>query len=80
VASNLADKFEEMADAVPHRLVLVAGDERVTFGDLEGRANRLAHHLADHGVGPRACVGLVARNSVPFVVSFLACFKLRACS
>jgi acyl-CoA synthetase (AMP-forming)/AMP-acid ligase II len=78
VASNLADKFEEMADAVPHRHVLVAGEERVTFGDLECRANRLAHHLAGHGVGPGACVGLVARNSVPFVVSFLACFKLRA--
>jgi acyl-CoA synthetase (AMP-forming)/AMP-acid ligase II len=78
VASNLADKFEEMADAVPRRLVLAAGDERVTFGDLEARANRLAHHLAGHGVGPGACVGLAARNSVPFVVSFLACFKLRA--
>jgi acyl-CoA synthetase (AMP-forming)/AMP-acid ligase II len=78
VANNLADKFEEMADAVPHRLVLIGKGERVTFAELEGRANRLAHHLASHGVGPGARVGLVARNSVPFVVSFLACFKLRA--
>jgi acyl-CoA synthetase (AMP-forming)/AMP-acid ligase II len=78
VASNLADKFEEMADAVPHRLVLIGKGDRVTFAELEGRANRLAHHLASHGVGPGASVGLVARNSVPFVVSFLACFKLRA--
>jgi acyl-CoA synthetase (AMP-forming)/AMP-acid ligase II len=78
VASNLADKFEEMADAVPHRLVLIGKGERVTFAELEGRANRLAHHLAAHGVGSGARVRLVARNSVPFVVSFLACFKLRA--
>lgn len=78
MASNLADKFEEMADAVPRRLVLIGKGERVTFAELEGRANRLAHHLAAHGVGPGARVGLVARNSVPFVVSFLACFKLRA--
>jgi acyl-CoA synthetase (AMP-forming)/AMP-acid ligase II len=78
VASNLADKFEEMADVVPHRLLLIGGDERVTFAGLEARANRLAHHLGARGVGPGARVGLVARNSVPFVVSFLACFKLRA--
>jgi acyl-CoA synthetase (AMP-forming)/AMP-acid ligase II len=78
VASNLADKFEEMAEAVPDRLVLVGGDERVTFGELEARANRLAHYLAGHGVRAGASVGLVARNSVPFVVSFLACLKLRA--
>jgi 3-oxocholest-4-en-26-oate---CoA ligase len=78
VANNLADKFEEMADAVPHRLVLIGNGERVTFAELEARANRLAHHLASHGVGPGARVGLVARNGVPFVVSFLACFKLRA--
>jgi len=78
VANNLADKFEEIADTVPSRLVLTGGSERVTFAELEARANRLAHHLAARGVGPGACVGLVARNSVPFVVAFLACFKLRA--
>jgi 3-oxocholest-4-en-26-oate---CoA ligase len=78
VANNLADKFEEMADVVPHRLVLIGRGERVTFAELEARANRLAHHLAARGVGPGARVGLVARNGVPFVVSFLACFKLRA--
>jgi acyl-CoA synthetase (AMP-forming)/AMP-acid ligase II len=78
VASNLADKFEEMADVVPHRPVLIGNGERVTFAELDARANRLAHHFAAHGVAPGARVGLVARNSVPFVVSFLACFKLRA--
>src|ERR1700716_3057819 len=78
VANNLADKFEEMADAVPHRLALVGGDQRVTFGELEARANQLAHHLANHGVGRDTAVALAARNSVPFVVAFLACFKLRA--
>jgi acyl-CoA synthetase (AMP-forming)/AMP-acid ligase II len=78
VANNLADKFEEMADVVPTRVALVGGDERVTFGDLDRLANQLAHHLADHGVGRDLSVGLVARNSVPFVVSFLACLKLRA--
>jgi hypothetical protein len=75
---NLADKFEEMADAAPQRLALIGGFERVTFRELDARANKLAHHLATQGVGRDDVVGRVARNSVPFVVALIACFKLRA--
>ena len=57
MANNLADRFEQMADVVPSRVALVDGDERVTFGELERRANQLAHHLADHRVGPGLSVG-----------------------
>jgi acyl-CoA synthetase (AMP-forming)/AMP-acid ligase II len=78
VTNNLADRFEEMADAVPNRFALISVDELVTFGELDARANRMAHHLADHGVRAHEAVGLMARNSVAFVVSFLACFKIRA--
>jgi acyl-CoA synthetase (AMP-forming)/AMP-acid ligase II len=78
MANSLADKFEDMADATPDRIALVSGDQRVTFGELESQANQLAHHLAANGVGRDDTVGLVARNSIPFVVAFVACFKLRA--
>jgi 3-oxocholest-4-en-26-oate---CoA ligase len=78
VADNLADRFEEMADAAGGRLALVHGRQRVTYSGLEAQANRLAHHLAAHGVGPGDHVGLVGRNSVPWVAALLACFKLRA--
>ena len=78
MTNNLADRFEAIVDVVPGRLALVGGDERVTYGELEARANQLAHHLAANGVGLGASVGLVARNSIPFVVGFLACLKLRA--
>jgi acyl-CoA synthetase (AMP-forming)/AMP-acid ligase II len=78
MANNLADKFEAMVDAAPDRLALIDGDDRITFRELDARANQLAHHFAAQGVGRDAAVGLVARNSVPFVVALLACFKLRA--
>src|SRR4051812_32165071 len=79
MADNLADRFEAMADAVPHRLALIdRRGTRVTYAELEADANRMAHHLAAHGVGRDDAVGLVARNSIPWVVAFLACFKLRA--
>ena len=52
MAFNMADLFEHTVDLVADREVLVVGDERRTYGQLEERANRLAHHLAD-GRAPR---------------------------
>ena len=47
---NMADLFERVADAVPDRECLVAGDRRLTYRQLDERATRLAHWLADQGV------------------------------
>jgi non-ribosomal peptide synthetase component F len=42
---NLADLFEIVVDAVPDREALVAGQVRLSFRELDARANRLAHVL-----------------------------------
>jgi len=75
---NIADLFEAAADSVPEREVLVAGAARRTYAELERRANRLAHHLAAHGVSRGEHVGIHAFNCVEFVEGMLACYKLRA--
>jgi acyl-CoA synthetase (AMP-forming)/AMP-acid ligase II len=78
VANNLADKFEAMADAAPGRMCVIDRDQRLTYADVEALANRFAHHLADHGIGPGDAVALASRNSAPWIVAFLAALKLRA--
>src|SRR5262245_55269093 len=45
---------------------------------MEERANRLAHHLQAHGIGPGDHVGIYALNSVEWVETLWAVFKLRA--
>jgi 3-oxocholest-4-en-26-oate---CoA ligase len=75
---NLADLFEQVVDAFPDREYLVAGDQRRTFAAMDERANRLAHHLAGHGIGPGDHVGIYAHNSAEWVESLWAIFKLRA--
>jgi 3-oxocholest-4-en-26-oate---CoA ligase len=75
---NLADLFELVVDAVPDRLVVVAGERRLTYADLDERANRLAHRLAAAGVGPGDSVGLQLVNGPEYLEGMLACFKLRA--
>jgi acyl-CoA synthetase (AMP-forming)/AMP-acid ligase II len=78
MALNMADLFEHAVDAFPARVALICGDRQVTYRRLEDEANRLAHHLAGHGVGPGDHVGLYARNSVEAVETLLAIIKLRA--
>jgi acyl-CoA synthetase (AMP-forming)/AMP-acid ligase II len=75
---NLGDLFEGVADAVAERPALVAGDVRLTFRQLDERADRLAHHLDASGVGPGDHVALAMRNGNEYLEAMLAAFKLRA--
>jgi 3-oxocholest-4-en-26-oate---CoA ligase len=75
---NLADLWEKVVDTVPQHEALVCGDLRLTYAEVDERANRLAHHLAAQGVGPGDHVALYLYNGVEYVESMLAAFKLRA--
>lgn len=75
---NLADLFELVADAVPDRLALVAGDVRLTFAELDARADRVAAVLAEAGVGPGDRVSILSPNRAEWLETQLAAFKLRA--
>ena len=75
---NLCDLFELVVDAVPDREAMVAGDRRLTYGELDRRANRLAHHLLATGVRAGDHVGLQLLNGTEYVEAMLAAFKIRA--
>ena len=74
---NLADLFEIVADTVPDRLALVAGDARLTYAGLDGRANRFAHHLISLGLAGGSHVGILARNRAEWVEAMIGCYKAR---
>jgi 3-oxocholest-4-en-26-oate---CoA ligase len=75
---NLADLFEQAADAWPGRPYLTAAGVKRTYGEMDARANQLAHHLAQQGIGPGDHVGIYGLNSVQWVEALWALFKLRA--
>lgn len=74
---NLADLFEHVADTVPDRLALVAGEVRLTYRELDERANRVAHWLIDQGVRPGQHVGVLSWNRAEWLETMIGCFKAR---
>lgn len=78
MAFNIADLFEYTADVVPDRIALVFGDTRLTFAELDERANRLANGMAELGITTGDKVGIYGPNSIEWVEGLLACYKLRA--
>jgi 3-oxocholest-4-en-26-oate---CoA ligase len=75
---NLADLYEIVADAVPDRLALVAGDRRLTYAQLDERANCFAHHLLDHDVEPGDKVAIYSFDRAEWVEAMLGAYKARA--
>jgi amino acid adenylation domain-containing protein len=67
--------FEGRAAATPDAVALVLGDERLPYGELNARADRLARRLKARGVGRESLVGVCLQRSVDLVTALLAILK-----
>lgn len=67
--------FEAQAERTPDATAVVCGSRRLTYRELNGRANQLAHRLIQHGVGPEVLVGVCVERSPEMLVTVLAVLK-----
>ncbi|WP_394543881.1 non-ribosomal peptide synthase/polyketide synthase [Azorhizophilus paspali] len=67
--------IEEQVGRTPEAVALVFGEQEMSYGELNGRANRLAHRLVELGVGPDVPVGIAVERGVEMVVGLLAILK-----
>jgi amino acid adenylation domain-containing protein len=67
--------FEAQVERTPDALALTFGEQRLTYRELDSRANQLAHHLRQTGVGPDTLVGILMSPSVEMVVSVFGVLK-----
>ncbi len=67
--------FEAQVARSPDAVAVVCGDESISYGELNARANRLAHDLIGLGVGPEVMVGICLERSVEMVVALLGTLK-----
>jgi amino acid adenylation domain-containing protein len=56
-------------------VALVFDEQEITYGELNRRANQLAHHLKGLGIGPDVLVGIYVQRSIEMVVGMLAVLK-----
>jgi amino acid adenylation domain-containing protein len=67
--------FERQTAQRPDAIAVICGDERLTYRQLNERANQLAHYLRARGVGPDSLVGISLERRPELVVSLLAVWK-----
>jgi len=67
--------FEAQAAKTPDAIAVIFEEEEVSYGELNARANRLAHRLRALGMGPEVLVGIFVERSVEMVVGLLAILK-----
>ncbi len=67
--------FAEQVHRRPDDIALVFEDERLTYAELDERANRLAHALIARGAGPEQIVALALPRSTELIVAEVAVLK-----
>src|SRR3990172_7800992 len=72
---TVVDLFEEQVARAPDAVAVLFEEQRLTYGELNARANRLARRLRELGVGPESLVGLSVQRSPEMVVAVLGILK-----
>ncbi len=70
--------FESQVQREPNATAIVAKGLQLTYGELNVRANQLAHHLRKHGVGPETLVAVCLKRSPEMVIALLGVWKAGA--
>ena len=72
---SVQELFEEQAGRTPEAVAVESEDQRLSYAELDRRANRLAHRLKAMGVGPDVLVAICMRGSPEMIVGLVAILK-----
>lgn len=76
---QMADIWENIAEAIPGKPAIVDGDKRYSWAQYENRAARVAQLLTDHGLEPGAKLSIYSYNSAEYMETQFGAFKARIC-
>jgi amino acid adenylation domain-containing protein len=75
---NITQMFEAAAARDPQAVAIECGERRLSYGELDERANTLANYLLGHGAGPGTIVALLTGNMIETIVGMLGSLKAGA--
>ncbi len=73
--TRLHDFVARQAEKTPGDTAVICGDERITYRELNARANQLANYLIKRGAGPEVLIGVHTERSVRMLVGILGILK-----
>lgn len=68
-------QFERQAALTPNRVAVRFEDQSISYGELDHRANQLAHYISQLGAGPDVPIGLYAERSIDLIVGLFGIVK-----
>nr|MBA3356212.1 amino acid adenylation domain-containing protein [Pyrinomonadaceae bacterium] len=68
--------FETQVERTPNAIAVVFEEEQLTYGELNRRANQVAHYLRERSVGPEVRVGILMERSIEMMVALLGILKV----
>ncbi len=75
---SVYELFEGTVLRQPEHPCLEYGEDCLTYGEVNERANRLAHYLKKQGIGPETSIGIFQERSPEMIISLLAVLKAGA--
>ena len=76
---TITQLFEEQVEKTPDNIAVVFGNQKLTYRELNQRANSLASYLRSQKIGRNDSVGIMVNRSLEMIISILAVLKSGAC-
>ena len=76
---TIVDLFEEQVEKTPNNIALVFEGEKLTYKELDEKANKLAWYLKTQNINQGEKVGILIDKSFELIISIIALLKIGAC-
>ena len=73
--ATIQQLIKQQVDKTPDAIALVFNEHKLTYRELNKRANQLAHHLISEGVRPETLIGICLERSLEMVIAILGVLK-----
>jgi amino acid adenylation domain-containing protein len=67
--------FEKQVDKYPDRIAVICGEDKITYQELNAKANQIAHYICENVSGNQNLIGVFMERSINFMTAILGIMK-----